>query len=81
MDCQHEHLLRDCGPHANQFFQSHLNRMAGSLLNEHCVLFTYGSNACTFNRNSGESLMLYKCNMFGKVFSAVLFGLFLLVFR
>ncbi|GFX60205.1 DDE_3 domain-containing protein [Trichonephila clavipes] len=52
VQCQHEHLLRDCGTAADQFFQRHVDRMSGSLINEHCVLFTYGSNACIFESNS-----------------------------
>ncbi|XP_035209517.1 uncharacterized protein LOC118183993 [Stegodyphus dumicola] len=45
--CQHEHVVRDCGPRASQFLQHHMSRMAGSLMNEHCVLFTYGSDSCS----------------------------------
>ncbi|KFM61241.1 hypothetical protein X975_18268, partial [Stegodyphus mimosarum] len=52
VECQHEHLLRDCGVQAEQFFQRHMDRMSGSLINEHCALFTHGSNACAFDRNS-----------------------------
>ncbi|KFM76239.1 hypothetical protein X975_00563, partial [Stegodyphus mimosarum] len=57
VECQHEHLLRDCGHHADQFFQSQLERMSGSLINEHCALFTHGSNACIFNQNNGDSVL------------------------
>ncbi|XP_054721894.1 uncharacterized protein LOC129231563 [Uloborus diversus] len=56
VQCQHEHLLRDCGTQAEEFFQRHMDRMSGSLLNEHCVLFTYGSNACTFDTSSTHRL-------------------------
>ncbi|KAF8790145.1 uncharacterized protein LOC129961052 [Argiope bruennichi] len=56
VECQHEFILRDCGHHAHQFFQNQLDRMSGSLLNEHCALFTHGSNACSFNQNVGVSL-------------------------
>ncbi|XP_035216461.1 uncharacterized protein LOC118189877 [Stegodyphus dumicola] len=52
VECQHKHLLRDCGIQAEQFFQRHMDRMSGSLINEHCSLFTHGSNACAFDRNS-----------------------------
>ncbi|CAL1277103.1 unnamed protein product, partial [Larinioides sclopetarius] len=60
VQCQHEHLLRDCGTAAEQFFQRHMDRMSGSLINEHCVLFTHGSNACSFDRNSAKSY--FKCD-------------------
>ncbi|GIX68466.1 uncharacterized protein CDAR_500411 [Caerostris darwini] len=57
VQCQHEHLLRDCGTAAEQFFQRHMDRMSGSLINEHCALYTHGSNACAFDTNSVASLM------------------------
>lgn len=69
VECQHEHLLRDCGHHADQFFQSHLERMSGSLLNEHCALFTHGSNACLFEENHAESLLSKNCDVYRKVFT------------
>ncbi|GFY60382.1 uncharacterized protein TNIN_29621 [Trichonephila inaurata madagascariensis] len=64
VDCQHEYILRDCGHHAHQFFQSQVDRMSGSLLNEHCALFTHGSNACTFNPNVAASLFSSEYYMF-----------------
>ncbi|GFR06961.1 uncharacterized protein TNCT_212811 [Trichonephila clavata] len=45
--CKHEHALRDCGPGATQFLQRHMERMSGSLINEHCVLYTYGAGSCS----------------------------------
>ncbi|GFT11599.1 uncharacterized protein TNCV_2906591 [Trichonephila clavipes] len=51
--CKHEHALRDCGPGATQFLQRHMERMSGSLINEHCVLYTYGAGSCSSHfRNS-----------------------------
>nr|XP_042909490.1 uncharacterized protein LOC107438316 [Parasteatoda tepidariorum] len=45
--CQHEHALRDCGLRASQFLQRHTERMSGSLINEHCVLYTYDPGSCS----------------------------------
>ncbi|GBL88888.1 hypothetical protein AVEN_158989-1 [Araneus ventricosus] len=51
--CKHEHAIRDCGPGAIQFLQRHMERMSGSLINEHCVLYTYGAGSCSSHlRNS-----------------------------
>ncbi|GFS42047.1 uncharacterized protein NPIL_380971 [Nephila pilipes] len=77
VQCQHEHLLRDCGIAADQFFQRHMDRMSGSLINEHCVLFTHGSNACTFESNSVNSnlknVFLYSAMFYLLFFQSIYF--------
>ncbi|CAL1261259.1 unnamed protein product [Larinioides sclopetarius] len=51
--CKHEYAIRDCGPGAIQFLQRNMERMSGSLINEHCVLYTYGAGSCSSHlRNS-----------------------------
>ncbi|GIY57330.1 uncharacterized protein CDAR_526102 [Caerostris darwini] len=52
--CKHEHAIRDCGPGASQFLQRHLERMSGSLINEHCVVYTYGAGSCSSNSNNSR---------------------------
>ncbi|GIX90238.1 uncharacterized protein CEXT_658711 [Caerostris extrusa] len=80
VECQHEYILRDCGHHAHQFFQSQLDRMSGSLLNEHCALFTHGSNACSFNQNVGTSLFSSDYYAYRSLFVLMLASLALLIF-
>lgn len=83
VQCQHEHLVQDCGHHADQFFQRHLDRMSGSLLNEHCVLYTYGSNACSFNQNLAESIQSWNFSLRKNIFTvlSVVLAIFFLVNR
>ncbi|GFT03118.1 uncharacterized protein NPIL_305231 [Nephila pilipes] len=53
--CKHEHAIRDCGPGASQFLQRHMERMSGSLINEHCVLYTYGAGSCSSHFHNSRS--------------------------
>lgn len=59
VQCQNEHLPRDCGPQAEEFYQSHMERMSDPLINEHCAAFTHGSNACAFNAGVGHKSWLF----------------------
>lgn len=58
--CKHEFALRDCGPDASQFLQKHVDRMSESLINEHCVLYTYGLGSCS---STGHTLKVLTTNL------------------
>ncbi|XP_042906194.1 uncharacterized protein [Parasteatoda tepidariorum] len=79
VECQHTYIQRDCGHHAHQFYQSQLERMSGSLLNEHCAIFTHGSNACLFNQNDGYSLKM-KCFSYRSLLLTVFAVVVVLIF-
>ncbi|KAG8201365.1 hypothetical protein JTE90_016841 [Oedothorax gibbosus] len=55
--CKNEHALRDCGPDASLFLQKHVDKMSGSLINEHCVVYTYGLGSCS---STGHKLKVLK---------------------
>ena len=43
-DCQVNHMRRDCGPQAVDFFEKYLNEMSDSLIHRHCS--SYGHGEC-----------------------------------
>ncbi|XP_067129352.1 uncharacterized protein [Centruroides vittatus] len=45
--CKYIHAVRDCGQDAGDFLQNHMDRMSGSLIHQHCSLYTFQSDACT----------------------------------
>ncbi|XP_023242174.1 uncharacterized protein LOC111640397 [Centruroides sculpturatus] len=64
--CKYTHTVKDCGQDAGNFLQNHMDRMSGSLIHQHCSLYTFQSDAC------GTANIILTINEWWMIFSIVL---------
>ncbi|XP_067129409.1 uncharacterized protein [Centruroides vittatus] len=64
--CKYTHTVKDCGQDAANFLQNHMDRMSGSLIHQHCSLYTFQSDAC------GTANIILTINEWWMIFSIAL---------